>query len=111
MTALLRWVEHEYMKGQMEWRCHCDDQVSLVWTCYHDLYDTVHPIGPEDSVSRWWSLECQNGHVLLRSHELADGSDDDAAEAPTVQQIAERLATPEDVAAWLAYLAKVAATT
>lgn len=103
----LRWVEAEdtwmNTRGFMEWRCHCDAQVGVEWSASCSLYDTDESIEPGDANASWWKVVCHNGHVLLLAHEVAEDESADTFEAPTTALIVERLASPEDVAAWRAY--------
>ncbi len=103
-NAQLHWVEvNEYgwTPGHMDWRCRCGQEVSLTWVSDCCLYDTDEPIVPADAITSSWKLSCHTGHVLLLAHELGDDfAFGDTCPAPTTGEIAERLASAEDVAAW-----------
>ena len=105
---MLRWAEPDsyfagWPKGYMTWLCRCDAEVSVTWTASCSLYDSDDPIIAADAITDRWQVECHAGHVLLLCHEWA-GVDEsgDTFPAPTTAQIVERLASPEDVAAWRA---------
>lgn len=106
--TLLHWdkAPEDWMweHGFMEWLCHCDAEVRVVWTTSDVLYDdpdeAITPTGP---ITSSWELTCLNGHTLLVCHELADDESADNFEPPTTRQIVMRLASSDDVAAWLTY--------
>lgn len=105
---LLRWDEapEDWMRkhGFMEWLCRCGAEVRVEWATSDALYDDPdEPITPAGPITSSWSLTCLNGHTLLVCAELADDESADTFEPPTVRQIVERLASEEDIAAWLAY--------
>ena len=100
---MLRFVEStdRLYHDEYEWRCYCDGEVRIEWELSQALYDTDDPIDTSSPITSHWYVSCNNGHVLLRSHELADDETDNA-DPPTTQEIVEQLASPEDVAAWRA---------
>lgn len=111
MIPLLRWAEapEKWMREHsfMAWLCHCGAEVSVVWSNACPLLDVDNDeaISEALATSASWQIECHDGHVLLLCHELADDQCADTFAAPTTREVVERLASPEDVAAWAAYSA------
>lgn len=94
------WMRHQ---GFMEWQCFCGAELRVDWSVSQLLYDTHEAITPESPNTSSWELVCVQGHTLLVCHEMGDDQGADTYEAPTTDDIAQRLATVDDLAAWRAY--------